>query len=134
MPVLLGLGAAAAIAPALVGPASAAGASAPTTASPYYGRWTVAEEEPVFTTRGRLYKTIDVSPCGKNFCGVSVDDTGKCGTTLFRFAGKSAKGVDELRGRGKWGQAQKNVVIYASQEADAPSERYFCLLYTSRCV
>ena len=81
-------------------------------ASAYYGRWTVSEEKPVFTARGRLYKTIDVAPCGRDFCGVSVDDNGRCGATLFRFLGVHAS-VATLRGHGKWGDEQKNVVIYS---------------------
>ena len=95
MPVLLGVGAIALASPQLVGEASAAGASATGAAavsasaakSPYYGRWTVEEDNPVFTARGRLYKTIDVAPCGRDFCGVSVDDSGRCGVALFRFMG-----------------------------------------------
>jgi len=104
---------------ALAGPAPAA---AP---SPYYGRWTIDEEKPVFTARGRLYKTIDVAPCGRDFCGVSVDDAGKCGTTLFRFLGKHADGADALRGHGRWGTAKKNVVIYAADNPEAEGGRYF---------
>lgn len=101
---------------------AAAGAGVLMTAAPvgargpesslYYGRWTVSEDRPVFTARGRLYKTIDVAPCGKDFCGVSVDDGGKCGTVLFRFLGIHAS-ADTLRGHGKWGDQQKNVVIYS---------------------
>ncbi len=103
------LGLAALGAATLVAPAHAGGAAP----SPYYGRWTVAEDRPVFTARGRLYKTIDVAPCGSDFCGVSVDDKGKCGAVLFRFLGRHANGVDMLRGHGKWGDEQKNVEIYA---------------------
>jgi hypothetical protein len=133
MPVLLGAGAIALASPQLVGEASAAGASATSAAavsastskSPYYGRWTVEEDNPVFTSRGRLYKTIDVAPCGRDFCGVSVDESGRCGVALFRFMGKSAGGVDELRGRGKWGDAKKNIVIYAAQGEEIEGGRYF---------
>ena len=53
-------------------PSAASGAASGT--SPYFGRWAVSEDRPVFTARGRLYKTIDVAPCGRDFCGVSVDD------------------------------------------------------------
>lgn len=94
----------AALAPAV--PAAAGGAAS----SPYYGRWAVNEDNPVFTARGRLYKTLDVSPCGKDFCGVSVDDAGRCGAVLFRFLGIHAT-TDTLRGHGRWGDQQKNVVI-----------------------
>jgi hypothetical protein len=74
----------------------------------------VEEDRPVFTARGRLDKTIDVASCGRDFCGVSVDDGGKCGAMLFRFLGRHADGADMLRGHGKWGDAQKNIEIYAS--------------------
>jgi hypothetical protein len=97
-------------------PAAAPGAAA----SPYFGRWTVAEDRPVFTARGRLYKTIDVAPCGKDFCGVNVADNGKCGTVLFRFLSKHAGGTDTLRGHGKWGAEKKNLVIYTYGESDTP--------------
>ncbi len=80
--------------------------------SPYYGRWTVNEAKPVFTTKGRMYKTIDIAPCGKDFCGVSVGDKGECGPVLFRFLMKHAD-AEELQGHAKWGTATKNVVIYA---------------------
>lgn len=106
----------------MAGAASAAAgvaltASAPANASPpggslYYGRWTVSEDKPVFTARGRVYKTIDVAPCGADFCGVSVSDGGACGPVLFRFLAKNAN-VDTLRGHGRWGAERKNVVIYS---------------------
>jgi hypothetical protein len=43
--------------------------------SPYYGRWTVGGAKEVFSARGKLYKTIDIAPCGRDFCGVSVAAT-----------------------------------------------------------
>ncbi|MDB5679555.1 hypothetical protein [Sphingomonas bacterium] len=97
---------------ALAGPATAGPAS-----SLYYGRWTVSEDKPVFTPRGRLYKTIDVAPCGRDFCGVSVDDSGKCGPLLFRFLGKHAA-TEDLHGHGKWGDEQKNIVIMSYGSTD----------------
>jgi hypothetical protein len=99
---------------ALVAPARAGVAAS----SHYYGRWVVSEDRPVFTARGRLYKTIDVAPCGSDFCGVSVDDKGKCGAVLFRFLGRHATGADMLRGRGKWGDEQKGIEIYASEDGE----------------
>lgn len=95
-------------------------ANAPAT-SLYYGRWTVAAERPVFTARGKLYKTIDIAPCGKDFCGVSVADDGKCGPTLFRFLGKRARddSDDYLRGHGLWGKVKKNIVIYSYTDDEA---------------
>jgi hypothetical protein len=104
---------------ALTGPALAGGAAA---SSPYYGRWTVSENRPVFTVRGRLYKTIDVARCGGDFCGVSVGDKGACGTVLFRFLGGHATGTVELHGHGKWGDAQKNIVIYNLADGDSPKD------------
>jgi len=106
---------------AIAGPASAG--DRPGAASPYYGRWTVDEDRPVFTARGKPYKTIDVAPCGRDFCGVSVSDTGSCGTVLFRFLSRSAM-LDELRGHGKWGDAQKNVVVYNGSEPGAATRAF----------
>jgi hypothetical protein len=91
--------------------------AAATPTSPYFGRWTVSEERPIFTARGRLYKTIDVAPCGRDFCGVSVDDRGNCGATLFRFLGSHA-GTDMLSGHGRWGETKKNLEIYRSEDSD----------------
>ncbi len=83
----------------------------PAKTSPLYGRWIVSDEKPVFTARGRMYKTIDIAPCGNDFCGVSVADTGKCGATLFRFLSKRANGENLLLGRGLWGTERKTVQI-----------------------
>jgi hypothetical protein len=111
----------AAAALALSGPVQAG--PAPKGVSPYYGRWTVDENRPVFTARGRLYKTFDVAPCGRDFCGVSVDDGGKCGAVLFRFLGKHADATEELHGHGKWGDAQKDIVIYDATDPEAQQNR-----------
>lgn len=100
-----------------------AASSTSTSASPYYARWTVSEERPVFTARGRLYKSIDIAPCGRDFCGVSVDDAGRCGATLFRFLGFRANAEDTLRGHGKWGDARLNVMIDNYQDEEAPGGR-----------
>lgn len=83
--------------------------AAPT--SPYYGRWTVEDPQAPFSTRGREYKTVDVAPCGNNFCGVSVGANGRCGPVLFRFLGAN-RNAEMLKGHGKWGSARKNVIIY----------------------
>ncbi len=118
------------IAPFALAPAVALAAPAPAS-SLYYGRWTVSEDRPVFTPRGREYKTIDVAPCGKDFCGVSVTDGGRCGPVLFRFLGHRAKdGSDDyLRGHGKWGAAKKNVVIYSYDDTDAQPVKRSLELY-----
>lgn len=104
--------------------ATVTSAAAPAS-SRYYGRWSVSEDRPVFTARGRLYKTIDIAPCGNDFCGVSVNDKGQCGPVLFRFLGKRAHddSGDYLRGHGKWGDARKNVVIYSFDEDGPPPNR-----------
>ncbi len=99
-----------------------------TASSPYYGRWTVAEERPVFTPRGRPYKTIDIAPCGRDFCGVSVDDKGRCGAVLFRFLGRHANSADALRSHGKWGDTQKNIEIYEADET-SPAGSFSFELY-----
>jgi hypothetical protein len=110
---------------ALGGAALARGSAAVPT-SPYYGRWTVSEDRPVFTARGRLYKTIDLAPCGSDVCGVSVNDQGQCGATLFRFLSRHA-GEDawRLRGHGRWGDDQKNLEIYRLDDSDARGGRSF---------
>jgi hypothetical protein len=100
-------------------PAHAAGPS------PYYGRWTVNEAKPVFTAKGRMYRTIDIAACGKDFCGVSVGANGQCGPVLFRFLMKHAGGDDSLHGHAKWGTQTKNVQIdtFALDPKDWPGGR-----------
>jgi hypothetical protein len=84
----------------------------------YGGRWTVADDKPVFSSRGQSYRTIDIAPCGKDFCGVSVGSNGSCGPVLFRFLARSVAGDDGLRGHGRWGQQKKNIEIYAYGDGD----------------
>lgn len=86
------------------------------TPSPYYGRWTIDEADARFSAQGRPYRTIDIAPCGKDFCGVSVDPKGVCGATLFRFLTRHGDGTTTLIGHGKWGNAVQNVNINAWQE------------------
>lgn len=92
-------------------------------ASPYYGRWTVSEDRPVFTARGRMYKSMDIAPCGRDFCGVSVSDAGACGPVLFRFLSAHADGETMLHGHGRWGSTKKNVQISTWQDEDVPGGR-----------
>ena len=96
-------------------------------ASPYYGRWTINDNQAVFTARGRMYRTIDIAPCGKEFCGVSVAAKGGCGPVLFRFLAKHAKGDGTLHGHGKWGTTTKNVQVstWELDPVDWPSGRKF---------
>jgi hypothetical protein len=100
---------------AIIGAAATAGATAP---SPYYGRWTVGDDHSQFTARGRQYKSIDIAPCGKDFCGVSIDDQGHCGAVLFRFLARHADGKDTLYGHGRWGTQTKNIQIDAWDSGD----------------
>lgn len=89
--------------------------------SPYYGRWTVSEDTPQLSTNGQFYKTIDVAPCGKDFCGVSVATDGACGPTLFRFL-TIHSGDNDLVGHGKWGEEKKKLVInYSKPEGATPT-------------
>ena len=104
----------------LIVTASAVASAASAPRSPYYGRWTVSEERPVFTTKGRAYKTIDIAVCGNDFCGVSVGDDGKCGATLFRFLARNASGETTLRGKGRWGGERKNVQINFWEDGETP--------------
>ena len=106
---------------------SAAASAAPAARSPYYGRWTVAEDRPVFTARGKLYKTVDIAPCGNDFCGVSVADNGSCGATLFRFLASHADGETTLHGKGKWGTERKNIQIDTWEDGETPSLRWINL-------
>ena len=94
-----------------IGVLAAQGAAAAPASSPYYGRWTVNEAKRLFTAKGLQYKVIDVAPCGKDFCGVSVGSKGQCGPVLFRFLAKHADGESTLFGHAKWGNAIKNVQI-----------------------
>ena len=85
--------------------------------SPYFGRWSVSEDNQKFSAKGKTYKTFDIAPCGKDFCGVSVSDDGKCGPTLFRFLMAHAKAAS-LTGHGLWGDSKKNVEISNTQIGD----------------
>ena len=111
---------------ALLGTAATAGAATP---SPYYGRWTVGDEHSAFTARGRQYKSIDIAPCGKDFCGVSLDEKGHCGPMLFRFLGRHADGRDTLHGHSRWGSMTKNIQIDTGggEDAGSPAERSISL-------
>jgi hypothetical protein len=78
--------------------------------SHFFGRWVVSDDKPAYSAKGKLYKTIDIAPCGADFCGVSVSDKGDCGATLFRFLTIHAAN-DELIGHGLWGSMKKKVQI-----------------------
>ncbi len=85
--------------------------------APYFGRWVVRDEKPVYSSKGVVYKTIDIAPCGKDFCGVSVDDKGTCGATLFRFFTAHAKD-EQLYGHGVWGGGKKKLEVDYLKSAD----------------
>lgn len=102
-------------------PASTAG-TAPDPRSPYFGRWTVSGEKERFSSRGQLYKTIDIAPCGRDFCGVSVSANGTCGPALFRFLARNQR-AEMLRGHGLWGAQKKNVTLEAYANEDLPGGR-----------
>jgi hypothetical protein len=86
----------------------------------YFGRWTVSDDKPAYSSKGKLYKTFDIAPCGKDFCGVSVSDDEACGPTLFRFLTIHAKN-EELNGHGLWGSVKKKLQIgYATPDNQEP--------------
>lgn len=86
----------------------------------YFGRWTVSDDKPAYSAKGKLYKTIDFAPCGNDFCGVSVDDENHCGPTLFRFLTIHAHN-NELVGHGRWGDVKKKIMInYITVDGDKP--------------
>lgn len=80
------------------------------TTDQYYGRWTVSDKKPAYSSKGILYKTIDFSPCGQDLCGVSVADDNSCGKVLFRFL-PTDTADEELVGHGRWGKAKKKLEL-----------------------
>lgn len=103
-------------------PAVAAQRTAADPRSPYFGRWTVSGEKERFSSRGQAYRTIDIAPCGRDFCGVSVAANGTCGPTLFRFLARNQR-AEMLRGHGVWGAQKKNVTLEAYTNEDLPGGR-----------
>ena len=92
----------------------------------YFGRWTVSDDKPAFSAKGKLYKTFDVAACGNDFCGVSVDDNNRCGPTLFRFLTVHAKN-DDIIGHGLWGSTKKKLEIGYSRPDNAEPNIYLGL-------
>jgi hypothetical protein len=78
--------------------------------SPYFGHWINSEDKPHYSSKGIAYKSIDIAPCGKDFCGVSVSDKGECGAILFRFLTIHAQN-DFLEGHGKWGSEKIKIQL-----------------------
>jgi len=100
--------------------AAAAGqytASAQDRKSIYFGRWSVDDPTDKFSANGKLYRQIDIAPCGKDFCGVRVEG-GACGATLFRFLAIHAN-VENLAGHGKWGSAEKKLFALMDESSNA---------------
>lgn len=89
--------------------------------SPYFGRWTVSGKE-TFSSRGIAYKTIDIAPCGRDWCGVSVAANGTCGATLFRFFSRSQR-EEYLHGHGAWGKQKKNITLATYPNEEVPGGR-----------
>jgi hypothetical protein len=100
--------------------ALSAAAASPST---YSGRWTVADDKPMFSTKGRFYKTLDVARCGGDVCGVSVAENGACGPTLFRFHAATLARNDPAKGHGRWGAVKKNIVLSSWTDQDLPGGR-----------
>jgi hypothetical protein len=95
--------------------------------SQFFGRWTVSDDKPEFSAKGKPWKTFDVAPCGADFCGVAVEDSGACGATLFRFLTIHANN-EELTGHGRWGAAKKKLVIdYTSADSGTGGNLYLGL-------
>ncbi len=94
--------------------------------SHYFGRWTVSDDKPAYSAKGKLYKTFDVAPCGKDFCGISVSDKGDCGETLFRFL-TIHENNDELTGHGRWGAMKKKLTVGMAKPDGAPSYMFLGL-------
>jgi hypothetical protein len=92
-------------------------ASAGETKWNHFGRWTVDDPTDKFSANGKLYRVVDIAPCGKDFCGVSVEG-GTCGATLFRFFSIHGKD-DTLEGHGKWGAERKKLFVYAGGDKPA---------------
>jgi hypothetical protein len=92
----------------------------------YFGRWTVSDDKPEYSSKGVVYKTVDIAPCGNDFCGVSVDDENHCGATLFRFFTAHVND-QELAGHGRWGETKKKLQINYSIPTEPIEKPYFTL-------
>ena len=94
--------------------------------SHFFGRWTVSDDKPVYSSKGKIYKTFDVAPCGKDFCGVAVADDNSCGRTLFRFLTIHADN-EEITGHGMWGAQKKKLQVGYVAPQDAKPYVYLGL-------
>ncbi len=82
------------------------------------GRWTVDDATRKFTEHGNIYRTLDVVSCGKDVCGITVTDAGKCGGQLFRITPGVSTDYPGLQGRGKWGDGEDVLSIFQTRVAD----------------
>ena len=94
--------------------------------SQFFGRWTVSDDKPAYSAKGKPWKTIDVAPCGSDFCGITVDDKAGCGATLFRFLTIHANS-EELIGHGRWGNEKKKLIIDYTKPETGPHGLYLGL-------
>lgn len=78
------------------------------------------ERKGAHSAKGKLYKTFDVAPCGKDFCGISVSDKGSCGETLFWFL-TIHENNDEITGLGRWGDVKKKLTVGIAKPDGLPS-------------
>ena len=92
----------------------------------YYGRWTVSDDKPAFSAKGKFYRTIDIAPCGNDFCGVTVEASNTCGPTLFRFLTTHAI-EEELTGHGRWGDTKKKLQLGYVRSPDIHPYVYLAL-------
>ncbi len=84
----------------------------------FLGRWTVDDVTRKFTERGNIYDTLDVVPCGKDVCGVSISKNGKCDGQLFRITPDASPDYPGLQGKGKWGNGEDVLSIFQTSAAD----------------
>ena len=82
-------------------------AEAATPKSVFFGRWETLEPHDKYSANGKLYRMIDVVPCGKDMCGISVDG-GVCGVTLFRVPVPPNEAG--FGGDGRWGRGTLGLV------------------------
>ncbi|WNJ93368.1 hypothetical protein [Bosea sp. 685] len=95
----------------------------------FLGRWTILNDRQGLSDQQRPYKIIDVVPCEGHICGISVSDTGDCGSVLFRHLtlheGPLGLFMD---GSGKWGKDSLTLRIIRLE--DAPQIRVFLSRFT----
>lgn len=89
----------------------------------FVGRWTVADDKPKYSAKGMIYKSLDVAPCDRDVCGVSVAANGTCGPVLFRFHSTSLIVGEAVEGHGRWGTVKKNLALSGWRDKDIPGGR-----------